>query len=348
MENKITILGSGNSGLTMAAFLAKHNHKITLWNRSANNINKLSIENNVKISGLINGKYKIENVTSNIVDAVKNAKLIFITTPADVHKEIINNIAKHIDDDAIIILSPGRTFGIIEAEKILKKYNKTNIVAESQTIIFTCRKLSENSVSLIELKNDVLISTKKQENLEIVLNKIPNCIKPFFKPAKSFIETSLGNVGMVLHCAPLLLNIGWIESPNTKFKYYYEGITPTIANLLQKIDNERLAVAKKLGIQIIPLTEWFKTSYNVEGKNIYECIKKTSAYDKIDAPDTINHRYIFEDITTGLVPLENMGNQLGVDMKVTKLIIDLANEVLNTDFRKEGRKINFEDIKKNG
>lgn len=344
MNKNIAILGSGNSGLTMAAFLAKHNHNITLWNRSASNINKLSVEKKIRISGLINGIYKINNVTSNITEAVENANLIFITTPADSHQEIITNIAKNINDNAIIILSPGRTFGLIEAEKILKKYNKHNIVAESQTIIFTCRKLSENSVSLIELKKNVLLSTKKQENLQTVFENIPSCINSFFIPAKSFIETSLGNVGMILHCAPLLLNIGWVESPNTKFKYYYEGITPTIANLLQKLDNERLEVAQKLGQKIIPLTKWFKTSYNVDCNNIFDCIKKTNAYDKIDAPDTINHRYINEDISTGLVPLENIGLQLGLDMKITKLIIDLANEVLNKDFRKTGRKINLKDL----
>jgi len=345
MGNKIAILGSGNSGLTMAAFLSKYDNNVTLWNRSANNINKLSVEKSINISGIINGTYKINNVTSSIKEAIKSTKLIFITTPADAHKEILEKVAEYIEDYTIIILSPGRTFGVIEAEKILKLRNKKNIIAESQTIIFTCRKLSENSVSLIELKNEVLISVKNEKDLVTVFNAIPKSIRNYFKPANSFIETSLGNVGMVLHCAPLLLNIGWVESPDTKFKYYYEGITPTIANLLQKIDDERLLVAQKLGVEIISLVEWFKVTYNVDGKDIFDCIKKTSAYDKIDAPDTINHRYIHEDISTGLVPLENIGNQLGLDMKVTKLIIDLATEVLNKDFRKEGRIINIEDIK---
>ncbi len=62
--------------------------------------------------------------------------------------------------------------------------------------------------------------------------------------------TSLGNIGMVLHCVPVLMNIGWIESEKTKFEYYYDGISKSIADVLEKIDSERIVIAKAMGINI--------------------------------------------------------------------------------------------------
>jgi len=344
MKDKITILGAGNSGLTMAAFLSKFNYNVCIWNRNIENIADLIENKNIEISGIINGTFSISEVTNDIEKAVLGAKWIFLTMPSNFHKEVIIKFSKYISPETTIILSPGRTFGILEAKKILQKESKNNPIAETQTIIFTCRKINQNKVQLFEMKNDVLLAGTNKEKTEKIINKLPSCLLEYLKPANSYLETSLGNVGMILHCAPLLMNIGWIESPKTKFKYYYDGISPTIATFLQKLDNERLLVAEKLNHNIISLVKWFQTAYNTKADNIFDCLKEVDAYNTIDAPKTLEHRYLYEDISTGLVPLAHIGEQLGLDLKITKLIIELASEVLDYDFRKKGRKINLKDL----
>lgn len=44
----------------------------------------------------------------------------------------------------------------------------------------------------------------------------------------------------------------------------------------------------------------------------------------------------------GLVPLEAIGIELGLDMSCTTLIIDLASRLIEVDFRKNGR--NFKSL----
>ncbi|NLN40986.1 MAG: NADP transhydrogenase subunit alpha, partial [Clostridiales bacterium] len=73
---------------------------------------------------------------------------------------------------------------------------------------------------------------------------------------------------------------------------------------------------------------------------LYECIQNNEAYKTIDAPNTLEHRYIFEDIPHGLVALESVGKKLGLDMKNTSLIIDLASSLMEVDFRRIGRNLN--------
>jgi opine dehydrogenase len=76
-----------------------------------------------------------------------------------------------------------------------------------------------------------------------------------------------------------------------------------------------------------------------ECNNLYECIQNNDAYKTIDAPSSLKHRYIFEDIPCGLVPLEAIGIKLHLDMTYTSLIINLASKLLNVDFRKIGRNL---------
>lgn len=334
-----TVIGAGNSGLGMAAHLSAAGNKVTLWNRSVANIKELIETHTIKCEGIIQGDIKIDLVTDDIKQAIANTDIILVTTPASSHREIAEHIAKHISKETLIVLNPGRTFGAFEFLKVFRTYNEhyPQTVAETQTIIYTCRRTGVDSVNIIALKSDVLISTFNASENRNIISRLPECIQPYFIPAKSMIETSIGNVGMILHCAPLLLNTGWTENKVSIYKYYYDGITPSIGNLIEKIDQERVMVSERLGLKVETTTEWLKRTYHIQGNNLYECIQNNDAYKTIDAPNSLNHRYILEDIPCGLVPLEFIGQVFGLPMKYTGMIIDLASGMLDIDFRKEGR-----------
>lgn len=340
---KITVIGAGNSGLAMAGHLSKEGNQVTLWNRSRPAIAKLIESRTIYCEGAIEGEIKIHLVTDNIKRAMEDPDLILITTPANAHKQLAKLIAQNIKKETLIILNPGRTFGALEFEYVYRKWNQEiePIIAETQTIIYTCRKTAEDSVNIISLKSDVLLSTLNADENEGIIASLPESIRGYFIPARSMIETSIGNVGMILHCAPILLNTGWTESENNMYKYYYDGITPSIGRFIEKIDQERIMVSKKLGLEVESTKEWLERTYHVEGESLYDCIQNNKAYETIDAPSSMEHRYIYEDIPCGLVPLEAAGRRLGLQMKNTGLIIELASSMLETDFRQIGRNLNY-------
>jgi len=291
--------------------------------------------------GVIKGSIPIHIVTDDIKVALEDPEIILITTPANSHKELAELISNNIGKSTIIVLNPGRTFGALEFKNIYEKYNKNynQIIAETQTIIYTCRKTDEDSVNIIAFKDSVLISAIGINPNESITNYLPECIRSNFLKADSMIDTSIGNVGMILHCAPLMLNSGWTENDNKSYKYYYDGITPTVCKLIEKIDMERVSISEALGHKVESTKEWLTRTYHVSGDSLYECIHNNEAYKTIDAPTSLKHRYIFEDVPCGLVPLEAIGIKLGLDVRCTTLIIDLASELMDVDFRKTGRNL---------
>lgn len=336
--NRVMILGGGHQGLSMAAHLSLNNVKCCLWNRTPSNIKEVLDTKEILCSGVIQGKAQIDQVITQLSEIKE--KLIMVTTPSSAHRDIAKMIAPYVDESHIIVLNPGRTFGILEFEKTLKEYGCTSmpLIAEAQTIVYTCRRLGKNSVAIYAFKHDVKIATMDMEDVTKVINSMPDCLKNYFVPAKSYVETSIGNVGMVLHCAPVLMNIGWIEHEDVEFKYYYEGISKSIAKVLERLDEERINVSKAMGQPVESLAEWLVRTYNTNGTTLYECLQNNQYYKSIDAPLTIHHRYIEEDVPTGLVPLESAGQAYGVATPVTTMIIDLANIVMDKDYRRTGRK----------
>lgn len=343
MNKPVTIIGAGNSGLAMAAHLSLNGHSVCLWNRSLNILENIisAGEETIYAEGVVNGKAKLDLITGDIEEAVNFSKVIMVTTPADAHSNIAMLSAPYLTEDHIIVLNPGRCFGAVDFLKKLSDQKCKNLptVAETQTILYTCRKIPPNRSLILALKKKVLISSVNYKDTIKVMENLPDCIKPYFHPAESLLETSLGNVGMILHCLPVLMNVGWIENKKTSFKYYYDGITPSIAKLLEKIDNERLDVAGCLGLTIPSLSEWLETTYGVSGETLYDKIQSVESYRTIEALDTLQHRYLLEDIPFGLVPTEDIGKQMGLSMKITTLIIELANEIFGFDFREKGRTI---------
>ena len=346
---KITIIGAGNSGLAMAAHLSIEGHEVTLWNRTVENIQDLLKNPIIHCSGVINGEAHIACVTNELRVALAEPEIIFVTTPAFSHAGLAEQFAIYLTKKTTIILNPGRTFGALEFQYNFHKKNPfvNPIIAETQTILYTCRKVTQNEVEIYALKHDVLISTISGDDNETLVKALPTGLQDKFMPAASMIETSIGNVGMIMHCAPLLLNTGWVESEKDDFNYYRTGISQTIAHFIEKMDNERIEVAKKLGHPIETAMEWMKRTYHLEGDNLYAVIQNNEAYATRSAPRSLEHRYIMEDIPTGLVPLEAVGKELGLEMKAIGLIIDLASTLMEIDFRKEGRNLH-ELIEENG
>lgn len=336
----VAVLGAGNCGQAMAAHLRSMGIKVNLYNRSKGRINAIKKNGGINIKGVISGLWMPSKITTDIGEAIEDVDIIMIVIPASGHGDLAKACAPYLKDEQTVILNPGRTFGALEFLKIIRKNeSKARItVAETQTTIYTARLIKDGEVELIALKNSVLIASIPANQITKIVDTL-KYIYPQLNQAKNVLITSLNNMGAILHPTPTLFNVGWIEKPDTLFKHYYDAISPTIANFLEKLDGERIKVAKALCVESMSLRDWLYATYGVKGNTIYEAIQNNEKYSEIDAPTTIQHRYIFEDIPTGLVPIASLGEMLGVDTPNINLVIEHASSLLDIDFWEIGRTV---------
>ncbi len=111
------------------------------------------------------------------------------------------------------------------------------------------------------------------------------------------------------------------------------------------MDNERVRVAQALGIRVHTAREWLYLSYDSAGKTLYDAIIGNPAYRGVQAPRTLQHRYLYEDIPYSLVPIEEFGKLFGIDTPSISSMITLASILLETNFRNEGRTMEKMGIK---
>jgi opine dehydrogenase len=146
-------------------------------------------------------------------------------------------------------------------------------------------------------------------------------------------------MGAIFHPALTLLNAGWIESTKGAFQFYIDGVTRSVAQVLEVLDRERVTIAASLGVRARSALRWLKDAYSAEGKTLYEAIQANPGYQGIKAPRNLRHRYVFEDVPFSLVPLASLGAQFGVDTWAVDSMIRLACVAHGTNYYERGRTV---------
>jgi len=341
-STRYTVIGAGNGGKAMAAHLAIMGFEVTLYNRTPENIAAIKARGGITLESQNpsgpSGFGRLAYVTSNIQEAVERSDVIMIVIPAYGHRDIARQMAPYLHEGQMVVLNPGRTLGAIEVQKILDEEgcSKGVIVAESQTLIYASRSDGPAQALIFRIKDAVPIAALPATKTKLVLDKLKSAY-PQFINGGHVLRTGLDNIGAIFHPTISIFNVGRIEGTHGDFQFYLDGVTPTVARLMEVLDRERVTVASSVGIRAITAREWLKAAYNAEGKDLYEAIHNQSGYRGINAPSTLFHRYLTEDIPMSLVPIASLGKRYGVSVRGMENIIRLACIAHGTDYWRRGR-----------
>jgi opine dehydrogenase len=339
----ITVIGAGHGGKAMAAHLALMDFPVILYNRTPENVAAIKELGGIYLESFDGGPRgfgKLKLVTSSLAEALENAQMVMIVVPSSAHADIAKACAPYLADGQIIILHPGRTCGAIEFTRVIRNSGCTAdvTVAEAETFIYASRSDGPAQARIFRIKEAVPLAALPSDRNQLVLDHMRE-VFPQFIDGENVLQTGLNNMGAIFHPALTILNSGWIESTHGDFQFYIDGVTPSVGRVLESLDRERVTVAASIGIRARTGMEWLKLSYDTVGEDLNEAIHNQPGYYGINAPPTLNHRYIFEDVPMSLVPIASLGQRYGVAVSGIDAIIRLASIIHHTDYWRRGRTI---------
>jgi len=333
------VLGAGHGGLAMAGHLALMGFTVNLFNRTEERIWAVQQRGGIELDGEIEGFGKLNVITHKIEEAIKDVDVLMVVVPASGHRFMAETCAPFLEDGQIVVLNPGRTLGAIEFKQVLKEKGCAAdvIVSEAQTLIYASRVTNPGQAKIFRIKNSVPLASIPSYKIPEVL-KVVRKAYPQFAPGTNVFRTSFDNIGAVFHPAITLLNAGWIEDKHD-FEFYVQGASASVCRVLEALDAERVAVAAALGINSITAREWLYRAYDATGRNLHEAMMANVGYRGLAAPNTLNVRYLTEDVPMSLVPMASLGEMLGVAVPTIRSIIHLASIIHGSDFWAEGRTV---------
>lgn len=350
-KTKYTVIGAGNGGKAMAAYMALKGFSVTLYNRTPEHVEAIKKRGGITLEGQdidAKGFGELAYVTSDIQEALRRSRVVMVVVPATAHADVARIAAPHLQDGQIVILNPGRTLGSLEFRKVLRDTGckAKVVVAEAQTFVYASRSDGPAQARVFRVKDAVPLAALPASDTPKALKAVKP-VYPQFIDGGHVLDVGVNNIGAIFHPTIMLCNVGWTEGTGGSFEFYLDGVTPTVARIMEAIDRERVKVGEALGAKVISAREWLNLAYNSRGENLYETIHNQPGYRGINAPPTMQHRYITEDVPMSLVPLAALGRRFGIPVRGMESLIRLAIIAHGTDYWARGRtpeKLGIEDL----
>lgn len=343
--SEAAVLGSGNAACAYAAYLGKRGHKIHLYDsvRFESNLTPIKDYGGLDLIGADQGFGSVFKVTTDIEDAIKGIKVLFVVLPAFGHKSTAEALAPYVENGQIIVLNPGAVLGAAEFLHTLRDCGCTKDITmiELASNIFACRRTGPTVVDIFGKKAKLEAASIPADRIHHAIEELNVFFPDTFVPQENVLYTSLTYTNMIIHPVGSVLNMGRIEWTHGDFLFYWEGMTPGVCRNAACVDAERMAVGRALGTDLMSFPDVTRQYYgHPERTTMYEILSQSEVNDHAgvpSAPKDLSSRYITEDIPYALVPLSALGHALGVETPVIDALITLAGVANQTDYRRVGR-----------
>ncbi|HEY7328339.1 MAG TPA: NAD/NADP octopine/nopaline dehydrogenase family protein [Gemmataceae bacterium] len=326
----VAVLGASNGGLALAGYLSKLGHVVALWNRSPERVAAVAQKGGIDLTcpGAVATHVPIALATSDIAAALADVQVVLVAVPACAHADIARQCAPHLRHGQTVLLLPGRTGGALEFRRALRDagcYARI-LLGEANTFPFASRCVEPGAAVIYGVKTELLAAALPANQTRHLIAACRPFL-PMLRPAPSALHTGLANLGAILHPVITLLNADRIEKGES-FDFYREGVTPAVASALAAADAERLRIARAYKVPACSLRDWIARAYDHHAETIHAAVTGNPAYVGIKAPTTLRHRYLLEDVPTGLIPLLELGKAARQYLPELSALVDQSRMVL--------------------
>jgi opine dehydrogenase len=342
MSSHVAVLGAGNGGQTMSADLALRGHRVVLYDHPDFNdkIETIARQGGVRLTGALEGFGTLATATTDIETAVRHADVVLVVVPSFAQRRLLELALPYLVSGQSVVLVPGN-FGSLETFRMLNEAGIAGRVrlAETDSLPYACRQMRPGEIDVWGVKSSLMLAVMPGDDTADTVSAVQDCFSMRLTIGRNALETGFSNPNMVLHCSTMVLNAGRIECEGGAFMFYRDGMTESVCRVMESMDEERIAVGKALGLRLSSSADWLRRTYGLSGRNIHELVSSSPVYGGHgpDAPSSLKHRYLTEDVPYLLVPVTAFGRVAAVDTPTLDCIVKLASILADADFEKCGR-----------
>ncbi len=338
-KGKIAVLGGGNGAHAMAADMALHGFEVALAELPAfaGRIKKLLRTKTIRLGGVgRTGKVKLALATTDVGAAIEGAEIVNFVMPAMGQGPFLEAALPHLKSGQVLILWPGNCGSLLAYQMLRRARKRGIVVAETNTLPYGCRLVGAGHVEVRLRGPQVHIAAMPASDTRKVRRTAERMYPGLMKSLGSVLAAALSNPNPLVHPPGALLNVGRIEHARGDFYLYKEGITESVCRTILGLYRETRQLARELSTRLI---SYPKESFFVYGSIMcaYFGDRSRKEASRFRGPTSLEDRYVTEDVPYGLATFALLGKQLGIEMPLTRAVVELASSASGHDFWKEAR-----------
>ena len=329
---RVAVLGAGGIGRGTAALLCREGHDPILWSPTGRSTRALAEGAPLIASGAISGAFR-PRIAASCEEAMAGAECVIFTLPAHGHRAVMDAAAAHADASQTMIISSHYSLGALYLKMALERRGVDAPVVALGTTMLLSRPVGEAGVEILSVRAGVDIATLPGARSQAGLAACRALFGNRFHTRGNAIAIQLTNVNPQAHLANALCNLTRIE--NGESWNVYDGITPTVARLIEALDLERLAVARAFGVEVRTMAEHMNLSFDLPIVPLAEAAREVRRRGGAPGPASLGARWILEDFPFGIAPLVALARIAGVEVPLHSAGLALFTALLGRNLAAE-------------
>ncbi|WP_311212585.1 MULTISPECIES: NAD/NADP octopine/nopaline dehydrogenase family protein [unclassified Arthrobacter] len=332
----IAIVGAGNVGQAITGHMVLQGHDVRLFSRWEKDFEAIIANNGIDLSGDVEGHANKPTLTTDLDDAIVGADVVIVAAPAFAHAYLSERLAALLEPEQLVVFQPSVLGSSVELARHFALAQRTPcLIAETPTSLYTCRLRGPAQVFIGAIKQAVHLATIPHASSQDALDRLSHYFGDRYIAGSDTLSVGLGNCNAIYHVPPAVLNIKTVEDADAR--PHHTLVTPRVAEVINALDQERLALAEALGVKTPSFWEFLESAYGVTEGTHVERIVQGYGRQAFPEPDSLTHRYFTEDIPFGLVIWSSLAKQIGLPLPLTDSFIKISGLICGTDFEAEGR-----------
>ena len=246
----VTVIGSGNGGMAVGFDWAQHGHRVTVYSQPAHADNLEAVgQRAASRPRSAGGLRPLAYAGTDIGAAMEGTETVFVVGPAFATEDFGRDLAPQLRPGMTVVICPGSCGGALAFKRAagLAVHDASIVVGETSTLPYAARADGEGNVQVFHKFDKGLFAAAVPRSGNSQLLATLRRVYRSISEAATVFQTSLQNGNPVIHPAVTLMNAGLLERTGGDFRFYEEGITPSVGRVMEAVDNERLAIATALG-----------------------------------------------------------------------------------------------------
>jgi opine dehydrogenase len=338
---RVTVLGAGNTGFSLAASLTLAGHEVLLWEHPDYASALTPIKDSLTIQLDEAGRTqpaRLGAVTTDARQALAWSDVLLCSVPSYAHAAFAAQLAPHLRPGHLLALLPGNLGSLAVATELGRAGVRGVTVAESDTAPYVCRKSGPDGAVIWGMVPALGLGVYPADRTATTLS----ILSEFFPGATSYpnvLAAGLSALNPVVHPAGVLLNAGRIERSRGEFWFYEEGVTPAVVAAIEAVDRERLTIGAAYGLDLLPVAAGFHRAGFGPAGDLWSVINGSRMLTALRAPGAIDTRWLTEDVPYGLATWAALAAVADVPTPVLDAIVTLASAVLGANCRTATRSL---------
>lgn len=290
---QIGIIGAGNLMAAHACFLASNRMKVSVATLPGHHGITEAVNRAEGVIHDLRTQMDTE-ITFCSIEELMELELIFITTPTHTHKEVIDVLVEYDLTDKTIIVIPGGLFTALTRKRLRPDLFPETILETSTSPYVSRVEPGTNQVSVTGTKVRIEISCSQSRQTAEFKGWVGSLFPQDLYWYPNLSSILFARDSSVFHPAGLLTKLP--ELLEGRQLLFYQQCVPDGGELIERVDQERIAAAQFAGIDTLSILDFSNTHYGKEATSFADFARELEAYSDIQAPNSADHRYFREEI----------------------------------------------------